>query len=209
MSLAGAQPRSRAWPLGLAFGLSLLPLLPLPLVGPGLAELSRCSLVWLPWLAVAGLPGEGSEAPRHWGLGLGLALPMAALAAWLDGPGMAVREPLPWGTLLIGALLFALLAESAHRAARARLGWYAPTWLGLLFGAPSFAAALEWGTRGQLHEGGTTWSLASASPLGALGLSLAGRAGLEELDHWLVLVPALLLLAATSLHGQAVERRRA
>ena len=208
MSRGEAQPRPRSWPLGLAFGLALLPLLPLPLVGPGLAELSRCGLAWLPWLAVAGLPGERAEAPRAWGLGLGLALPMTALAAWLDGPGVGAREPLPVATLLTGALLFALLAESAHRAARAELRWYAPCWLLLLFGAPSFAAALEWAPHGQLEPGGVAWVLASASPLGAVGLELGGREGMAWTETWLPLVLSALLLAAASFHGQAREEQR-
>jgi hypothetical protein len=209
LSGTDAAPRPRAWPLGLAFGLALVPLLPLPLVGPGLAELSRCGLVWLPWLAVAGLPGEPADARRSWALGLALALPMATLAAWLDGPGVSAREPLPLATLVAGALLFALLAESAHRAARAGLRWYAPTWLLLIFGAPSLAAALEWVTRGELESGGTAWTLASASPLGGIGLALAGRGGFDAVDHWRMLVPAAALLAAASFHGQVVERREA
>jgi hypothetical protein len=139
-----------------------------PLVASGelvrsLGDGSRLALVWVPWIALIGLP-LGPESRRAWPLALGLALPQLALALWLDlqlGLGPARLE----ATFLGGLLCVGFLGEARHRAARAGLTLYGPLWFLLVPVLPAVVVALAWGAGGRLPtEGGLAW-LAGLSPL--------------------------------------------
>lgn len=202
-----------------AWLLSIAPLISFGALDASLGDLPRCALVWLPWLAVVGLPyatrglddEPGLRCQRDWMVAAGLALPSVALAAWLDGRGGAEVAQL-WGAGLFGFALFALFGESAHRAAIGELRWYAPLWLLVVVGAPTLAAALEWVVNGALTDGSVAHSLAEVSPLGALmlGSEVFDAPTLSSLTVALTqpaLVAALLLFSVVAFASRAAQRR--
>ncbi len=188
----------------LAWGLSLALLVPFEAVDLALQQTPRCSLAWLPWLAVSGLPLAGEQ--RSWLVALGLALPSVALAAWVDAR-TGVQAPNVAGGALAGLALFALLGESAYRASRARLAWYAPAWAALVLGAPTLAASLEWVSQGGMEPGGVAWKLAQLSPLGAFASDIAPPGSAEAAFAKPALGLVLVLYSAVAFHARARRER--
>jgi len=154
----------------LAWGLSILPILLPERAALSLGDSSRLALVWIPWVALIGwpAPAEGARNTRRsWPLALGLALPVTALAAWIDARSGLGRGALE-ATYLGAALSAILLGEARYQAARGGLAIYAPLWFVTVAGLPALAASISWGVRGELGTSGLAPWLASVAPLGAL-----------------------------------------
>lgn len=162
---AWADSRWALWVHLLAWVLAATPLVLGERLAASLGDASRLALVWIPWVALIGLP-LGAEERRAWPLALGLALPQLALAAWLDlelGLGAARLE----ATFLGGLICASFLGEARFRAARAGVALHGPLWFLLLPVLPALAAALAWGAGGRLPQEGLAPWLAALSPLGA------------------------------------------
>lgn len=133
--------------LFLAAALSLVPAAGFGPLAEALPPGARLALAGLPWVALVGLPpssragGAVEPIPRTWPADLALALPLLALAAWID-----LREGAPVAALGITAAealgAAALLGEARHRAG-SRAGWiYGLGWAVLLPAGPALDAAL-------------------------------------------------------------------
>lgn len=169
--------------IGCAAALALVPSV---LSGDALASLdgrSRLAFALVPWLLLAGLP---RRAPLNAGLALGLALPITALAGWLDArAGMAPEvlwQRAAWA--LACAVLVQLAASRARGSTLYGATWFV-TWLvvpgfGALNAAFAVGAAAPW----------TDWTAALGAASRALAVASDGR--LVALDG-LALATAVLL----------------
>lgn len=162
--VAGGGLRPFAW--ALAWGLGVFALWPPDDVARSLAGASRVALVWTPWVALVGLPG-GRGDRRSWPLALGLALPLVALAAWIDAQSGLGRPRLE-ADLACGLGLVVLLGEAHHQAGRGGVRAYGWIWLALVAVLPALAVALAWGAGGLLEVEGLGGRLWHFSPVGTI-----------------------------------------
>lgn len=153
--------------LGLAWFLSVLPLVLAAPVGPGRGLLaiegaSLAGLALLPWLALAGWPGRGDESPLLW---LALAAPPVALAGAYDRLAGAAAGPLAMA-LAAAAGLVLLLADARRAAERSRSPVHAALWTALVPGLAALRVALGFAPQPGSPDGGA-WleRAAAASPL--------------------------------------------
>lgn len=156
----------RAFAWAIAWGLGVVVLWPPADLARSLEGASRVACVWTPWVALVGLPG-GRARSRTWPLALGLALPLVALAGWIDHEGGLSRSRLE-ADFACGAVLLALLGEAQHLAARGGVRAYGWIWLGVLAVVPTLAVALAWGDGGRLEPEGLPGRLFRFSPLGTM-----------------------------------------
>ena len=186
----------------LAWGLSAATLILPETLERSLGEGSRLALALLPWIALIGLPlwhspeqGVGDRVRRGWPVALAAALPVLALAGWLDlraGMGAARLA----GVAAFGLPVLVLLGEARHVARPRGRGLYGGLWFVLVPGAAALAAARGWAVSGRLAEGGLEGWLARVSPLSTAWADFEGVPGSPALA---LLRPALgaaaLLLA--------------
>jgi len=175
--------RARAGVYGLAWVLSVLPLLATGEFERSLGGGSRLILASLPWIGLIGLPWIGRiELParterrsgsRAWLLALGLALPPLVLAGWLDLRAGLEREAVLGIAGFVAAVLV-LLGEASHQASRGASRLYGLCWLAIVPGAAGLAAALSWAIDGRAAASGLAGVLVSVSPIATLWRDFSG-----------------------------------
>ncbi|MDP6410482.1 MAG: hypothetical protein QGI46_13985 [Planctomycetota bacterium] len=155
----------------LAWALSAAPCAAWGAARESLGDASRLALATVVWLALVGLPAgrrerrAGTATARAWPRALGLALPPAACAAWLDLRAGHAPEDL-WTTAVAGLLLFVVLGEARRMAARAGGdGLYALAWLAIVPGTLGLRAALDWAALGPGEPFAPVVWLAERGPL--------------------------------------------
>jgi hypothetical protein len=156
----------------LAWVLSVAPCAAWGAARESLGDASRLALAAAVWLALVGFPaapdpaGRAAGAARAWPRALGLAQAPAAQAARLDL--QAGHDPrILWVTSVVAALLFAVLGEARHAAARGGgRGLYALSWAILGPGGLGLYAALSWAAPGSGEPFAPVAWLARHGPLG-------------------------------------------
>jgi hypothetical protein len=173
--------------IGCAAALALVPSI---LSGDSLASLdgrSRLAFALVPWLLLAGLP---RRIPLNAGLALGLALPICALAGWLDARGGIAAGELwqraAWA-LACAALVHAA-ARKARGASRYGAAWFL-TWLVV----PGFAALV---TAFAAGTGGVWTDRAAALGAPSRALAVAADGQLAPPDALAFVTAALLFAVA-------------
>lgn len=206
--MSGSEPR-QGTPLPrvalylLAWGLSSIPILagfwfPAGDLEAALGDGSRAALAWLPWLALIGLPGRNTvglpcedtvglpnanSKSRDWPLALGMALPLLAVATWIDwraglGSGRVAA------TVVAGLVTLVTLGEARQQATRAGLAMYGLLWFALVAVIPALAVAIAWGAGGRLADSGLASELAGFSPISAMWRDVRPLEGVLYREGW-------------------------
>ncbi len=172
-------------------------------------DASRLAMACTPWVVIAGWP-SGNPVARDWPLALGLALPVWALAGWLDlrldlGPGRLQA------TLGAALLMTICLGEARTQASSSAPRAYALLWLLCLGALPAAALALSWGSGNLVSDGGPFGALGAFSPVTSLWRDVQpaeGDLARRGLDSALF-CPASLVSVAMAVGFAAAARRSA
>lgn len=171
-------------------------------------DASRLAMACLPWVVVAGWPSrEGVR--RDWPLALGLALPVWALAGWLDlrlGLG-AVRLQ---SSVAAAFVMTACLGEARTQASRRNPTPYALLWLLCLGILPAVALALSWGRGEPVTDEGIAGALRGFSPVASIWRDVQpveGDLARRGIDSALFCPATLVCVVLALVFGLAGRRR--